>query len=71
MNDMKQTQINEAQANVAALNVRHGTVALGRYNYYQMLLGAPLRWRPRRTHDRAVAIPNRPPAWRSAIQRQR
>jgi hypothetical protein len=39
MTDMKQQQVNEAQANVAALSASR-TVALTRYNFYQLLLGA-------------------------------
>jgi hypothetical protein len=39
MTDMKQQQIDEAQANVAALSASRA-VALTRYNYYQLLLGA-------------------------------
>jgi hypothetical protein len=39
MTDMKQQQVNEAQDNVAALYTSRN-VALTRYNYYQLLLGA-------------------------------
>ena len=39
MTDMKQQQVNEANANVAALSASRA-VAVTRYNYYQLLLGA-------------------------------
>jgi hypothetical protein len=39
MTDMKQQQVNEAQANVTALSASRA-VAVTRYNYYQLLLGA-------------------------------
>jgi Tc toxin complex TcA C-terminal TcB-binding domain len=39
MTDMKQQQVNEAQANIAALATSRA-VAVTRYSYYQLLLGA-------------------------------
>ena len=60
MHDVKQTQIDEALAALAALNASR-QVAVGRYNYYQLLLGAAAAMVPAADSTIApVAIPNLP-----------
>ncbi len=60
MHDVKQTQIDEALAALAALNISR-QVAVGRYNYYQLLLGAAAAMVPAADSTIApVAIPNLP-----------
>jgi peptidoglycan hydrolase-like protein with peptidoglycan-binding domain len=60
MHDVKQTQIDEAQDALAALTISRQT-AVGRYNYYQMLLGAAAATIPAAGSTIApVAIPGVP-----------
>ena len=60
MHDVKQTQIDEAQDALAALTISRQT-AVGRYNYYQMLLGAAAATIPAAGSTIApVAIPGLP-----------
>jgi hypothetical protein len=68
MTDMKQQQVNEAQANVAALSASRA-VALTRYSYYQQLLAAGTPATPAvGASINLAAIPNEPPQSTGGVQ---
>jgi hypothetical protein len=68
MTDMKQQQVNEAQANVAALSASRA-VAVTRYSYYQLLLGAGTPATPAVGASINLAtIPTEPPQSTGGVQ---
>ena len=67
MTDMKQQQVNEANANVAALSASRA-VALTRYNYYQLLLGNPPATPGVGASIKLATVPTEPPQSSGGVQ---